>query len=232
MSITSLYSTSSSGSSRKGSLDRPSARNLAIELLPNQAIFRETFIGASIPSLSSPSRTPVNENGPASPTDSCVPTASGCSACAALTSSPVLRKSSEPTYKRHAVILPTRHHGPYCRMPPPTRGLPALPSIGEDCLMEWERKGSMAVAINTPSSSLNSTPLSSPAYALSKGDYFTTGLVSRFSMDTIASEAPMGTIPSPRMNSRRSPRLNARPSTPVTPTKDYRSFLRLLNEAF
>ncbi|KAG8624272.1 hypothetical protein KVT40_007339 [Elsinoe batatas] len=237
MSISSLYSNSSSGSSRKSSLDRPAigARKLSIELLPNQSIFRETFIGHAIPTLSSPTRSPVSEI-PPSPTDSLSPSHPTCTACAALTSSPILRHPSCPSasYKRHAVILPTRHHGAHCRMPSPTRNLPALPSIGEDCLMEWERKGSMAIAINTPSpsSSRNSTPLSSPAYAVRSGDYFANAaLGSRFSVDTVAEGFVVGSVPSPKLGGRGSPRVGSsvgRPGTPVTPTKDYRSFLRML----
>ncbi|PSK35007.1 hypothetical protein B9Z65_1590 [Elsinoe australis] len=233
MSITSLYSTSSGGSSRKGSIERGlGARKLSIELLPNQSIFRETFIGASIPRLSSPPRTPSDEDSPSSPT-STVPTAAGCTACNALSTSPVLRKGSVPSYKRHAVILPTQHHGPFCRMPsPPRHAMSVLPSIGEDCLMEWERKGSMAIAINTPSpqSSRDSTPLASPAYITSRpgGDYFASALTSRFSVDTV--DDVMTALPSPRLNSNRNrtPRVNGRPSTPVSPSKDYRSFLRML----
>ncbi|PNS19448.1 hypothetical protein CAC42_7292 [Sphaceloma murrayae] len=235
MSITSLYSTSSSGSSRKGSTSSgPGARKMSIELLPNQSIFRETFIGASVPRLSSPLQTPTDEYAPVSPSRH-IPTMPGCTACNALSTSPVLRKGSTPSYKRHAVILPTRHHGPFCRMPSlAPRATPGLPSIGEDCLMEWERKGSMSIAVNTPSPS--GTPLASPAYAHTAArntDYFTSAVTSRFSMDTVNSDT-LNALPSPKFNSRshQSPRIGARPQTPVTPTKDYRSFMRMLNEAF
>ncbi|GAM87275.1 hypothetical protein ANO11243_052970 [Dothideomycetidae sp. 11243] len=219
---------SSPSSSRSNSFteagDRKSVRGLTIELIPNQAICRETFIGHSRMPIS-PMYTPVDEEPPRprTPTNNL-----SCAACNALTASPIGRRTATtPAYKRYAVIMPVRHAGPFCRMPPPPTGhLPALPSIGEDCLVEWERKGSYAIAMNLPSPAC--TPMDGPI----ESDYFGASAsalpapASRFSTDTV-DLLPTGAVPSPRLRATPSSnRSNGRPGTPSSPSREHRSFLR------
>ena len=136
---------------RRPSLLQLGGRSLSIELLPNQAIHRSTFLGAGA-GMHSPS---MEMELPLPPTGS--EAFEPCSACAVLMPSvgsgsgcgsgsgigvriggahqAFERSGSMPAYKRHAVILPTRHAGPMCQMP-----LMETPMgrVGEGALTEWE----------------------------------------------------------------------------------------------
>ncbi|GAB7340004.1 hypothetical protein MBLNU457_6512t1 [Dothideomycetes sp. NU457] len=165
--------------SRRPSSPSSPARNLSISLLPNQTIHRSTFLGSSIPSLSSP----TTEQTP-------------CEACAALHNTGEARRASLPsntnTYKRHAVILPIRHQGRLCSLPNELTSLEA-----------WERLAMSASASASASSSANSSPATSPTRERGspglRAESFDESVaqsanVSRFSVDTIApsSSSPVG----------------------------------------
>jgi len=166
MSFPSLTGLPAAMLNRKTSIERPGLgkRNLSIELLPNQSVFRETFIGSSVPKLSSPLATPTEESFDckmvdsasttpihdmfASPPKSSISgpvTTTGKSVNYGGSHSPPLspsRSSFSAKYKRHAIIIPSRFSGDCGPMtPPPTGALPALPTVEEDCFMSWERRG-------------------------------------------------------------------------------------------